>query len=139
MALCNVDASTLAASLAGPLQTSKKIFDAVYTADEIGSYKPDLANFEYLIEHVEKDFGVKKEEILHVAQSLTHDHVPAKAVGLPPGVWIEMGGDSALLGGDKAKLEREGKVQLGAELTTLWMMVGEVEWYFETYLKTQGQ
>lgn len=135
VALCNVDAASLAASLAGPLQSSKGIFDAVYTADQIGSYKPDVANCEYLIEHVEKDFGVKKEEILHVAQSMTHDHVPAKAVGLPPGVWIEMGGDAALLGGNKAKLELEGKVQIGAELMTLYEMAREVEWYFETQVQ----
>ena len=32
--------------------------------------------------------GVAKHEILHVAQSLFHDHVPAKAAGLPT-VWID--------------------------------------------------
>lgn len=44
-------------------------WDAVYTAQKIGSYKPDLRNFEFLIEHVGEDLGVKKEEILHTAQS----------------------------------------------------------------------
>ena len=130
VALTNADKSSFAATLAGPLQSKVK-FDAVYTADEIGSYKPDLANFRYLIEHVERDFGAQKHEILHVAQSLTHDHVPAKAVGLPPGVWIN--GNSYVLGGDKAKLEE--KVQLGAELGSIPMLAGEVEWYFETQVQ----
>lgn len=134
IALSNVDKSSLASTLASPLQSRVK-FDAVYTAEEIGSYKPDLANFEYLIEHVEKDFGAAKNEILHVAQSLTHDHVPAKAIGLSPGVWIERGGGAAVLGGDQAKLEQQGKVQLGAQFGTLGELAREVEWYFEEYLK----
>ena len=132
MGLCNVDAASLAATFAEPLKSSQTKFDAIYTADEIGSYKPDLANFEYMIEHVEKDFGVQKSEILDVAQSLTHDHVPTNAVGLPPGVWIEMDGDAALLGENKAKLKREGKVKFGAQFMTLLMLAREVEWYFET-------
>ena len=51
-------------------------FDAVYTAEDIKSYKPDPRNFHYLIEHCEQDFGIGKGELLHVAQSLYHDHVP---------------------------------------------------------------
>lgn len=124
--LSNVDGVSFSSTLAGPLQGVK--FDAIYTADEIGSYKPDLANFEYLIEHINKDFGVQKPEILHVAQSLTHDHVPAKAIGLPPGVWIERGGDSmSVMGGNMARLEQEDKLQLGARFLTLGDLAAEVE------------
>jgi 2-haloalkanoic acid dehalogenase type II len=56
-------------------------FDAVYTAEDIGSYKPDPANFRYLIE---REGGA----LLHVAQSLYHDHAPANAAGLSS-AWID--------------------------------------------------
>ena len=65
--------------------------DAIYTAEDIGSYKPDPRNFEYLIAGVKKDFGLEKNEILHVAQSLFHDHVPAKQFGLAT-CWIDRRG-----------------------------------------------
>jgi len=63
-------------------------FDAVYTAEDIGSYKPDPRNFEYMLEHLASDFGVRPEEVLHVAQSLYHDHVPAQSFGLAT-AWID--------------------------------------------------
>jgi 2-haloalkanoic acid dehalogenase type II len=63
-------------------------FDAVYTAQDIGSYKPSMANFEYLIDHVKRDFGRGPDSILHTAQSLYHDHVPARACGLA-NAWID--------------------------------------------------
>ena len=62
-------------------------WDAIYTAQDAGSYKPDLHNFEYMFERVRRDLGILPGEILHVAQSLTHDMVPATRVGLPK-VWI---------------------------------------------------
>lgn len=63
-------------------------WDAVFTAEEIGSYKPSLANFEYLLARVAADLGGAPEHILHIAQSLFHDHVPAKALGLTT-AWID--------------------------------------------------
>ena len=63
-------------------------FDAVYTAQDIGSYKPDPANFEFLLENLGQDFGLGKQHILHTAQSLFHDHVPAKSFGLAT-AWID--------------------------------------------------
>jgi len=63
-------------------------FDAVYTAEDIGSYKPDPANFEYLLEHVLSDLGLQPSELLHTAQSLFHDHVPARKIGLAT-AWID--------------------------------------------------
>jgi 2-haloalkanoic acid dehalogenase type II len=62
-------------------------FDAVYTAQDIGSYKPDPRNFTYLIERLTND-GFQKSELLHVAQSLFHDHAPANAIGLAS-AWID--------------------------------------------------
>jgi 2-haloacid dehalogenase len=62
-------------------------FDAIYTAQDIGSYKPDRRNFEYLIDRM-NDQGVARGRLLHVAQSLFHDHVPAQAIGLAS-AWID--------------------------------------------------
>ena len=62
-------------------------FDAIYTAQDIGSYKPDPRNFAYLLDRL-GDRGVAPGAILHVAQSLFHDHVPANAVGLAS-AWID--------------------------------------------------
>jgi 2-haloalkanoic acid dehalogenase type II len=75
-------------SFAGSQERLGIDFDAVYTAEDIGSYKPDPANFDYLLDHVETDLGVTPEAILHVAQSLFHDHAPAKAAGLET-VWVD--------------------------------------------------
>ena len=63
-------------------------FDAIYTAEDIGSYKPAPANFEYLIEHLASDLGLGKSDVLHTAQSLYHDHVPANLFGLAS-AWID--------------------------------------------------
>jgi 2-haloacid dehalogenase len=57
--------------------------DFVITAEQLGSYKPDPRNFEAAFGRLERP----RHRILHVAQSLFHDHVPAKALGLTT-VWI---------------------------------------------------
>ena len=62
---------------------------AVWTAEDIGSYKPDPRNFEYLIAQARSEFGATPEDILHVAQSLHHDIVPAARFGLPYTAWID--------------------------------------------------
>ncbi len=59
-------------------------FDWVVTAEQAGSYKPDPRNFELAFERM----GLPRDRILHVAQSLFHDHVTAKALGLAT-VWID--------------------------------------------------
>lgn len=61
-------------------------FDKVITAEDVGSYKPSPRHFEALLGSLEAT-GVTKGALLHVAQSLFHDHVPAKEFGLPS-VWI---------------------------------------------------
>ena len=81
--LSNVDRRSFAASNAKLGVT----FHAIYTAQEIGSYKPDHRNFEYLLARL-GEIGVAKSEILHTAQSLFHDHIPAKAFGLATN-WID--------------------------------------------------
>lgn len=51
-------------------------FDAVYTAEDVGSYKPSPRNFDYMLEKL-PSLGVKKEKVLHIAESMFHDHKPA--------------------------------------------------------------
>jgi 2-haloacid dehalogenase len=61
-------------------------FDAIYTAEDIGSYKPDPRNFDYLLRHL-AERGIAKAQILHTAESLYHDHIPASGMGLAT-CWI---------------------------------------------------
>jgi 2-haloacid dehalogenase len=59
-------------------------FDWVVTAQQAGSYKPSHRNFELAVATID----IPRERILHVAQSLYHDHVPAKQLGLTT-VWVD--------------------------------------------------
>jgi 2-haloalkanoic acid dehalogenase type II len=57
-------------------------FDFVVTAEDVQSYKPGQAHFQWLLSrHIEHD------RVLHVAQSLFHDGVPAQGLGIAF-VWI---------------------------------------------------
>ena len=81
--LSNIDRESFAAS-------NRRLgvtFTSILTAQDIGSYKPDPRNFDALLREAER-LGVGRGKLLHVAQSLFHDHVPAKAAGLPT-VWID--------------------------------------------------
>lgn len=64
------------------------MFDAVYTAEDIGSYKPDPRNFRYMLEHLESEYQIRPESVLHTAQSLFHDHVQAAEFNLAR-CWID--------------------------------------------------
>ena len=73
-------------SFAGSNQKLRVAFDNVYTAEDVGSYKPTPRNFEYMIEALGRH-GYDKSQILHVAESLFHDHAPANEFGLT-NCWI---------------------------------------------------
>ena len=81
--LSNVDNASFASG-------NKKLgvqFDAIYTAEDIGAYKPSDRNFEYMLAKL-KTLGIEKREVLHVAESLFHDHGPANRHGLAS-CWIQ--------------------------------------------------
>jgi 2-haloalkanoic acid dehalogenase type II len=81
--LSNVDRASFARS-------NKRLgveFDDVFTAEDIGSYKPSLRNFDYMLERLAEQ-GIAKGEVLHVAQSLFHDHAPANRLGIAS-AWID--------------------------------------------------
>lgn len=75
--LSNVDNRSFAAS-------NEKLgveFDAIYTAQDVGSYKPADSNFDYMISRL-SHLGTSPDKILHTAESMFHDHVPATRHGL---------------------------------------------------------
>ncbi|HTR85518.1 MAG TPA: haloacid dehalogenase type II [Reyranella sp.] len=61
-------------------------FDAIFTAEDIGSYKPSLRNFDYMLAKLD-GMGVAKTSVLHTAESLFHDHKPANQAKLAT-CWI---------------------------------------------------
>jgi 2-haloacid dehalogenase len=58
-------------------------FDWLITAQQVKSYKPSLQNFEVAIERM----GISPDKLLHVAQSVYHDIVPAKSMGVTA-IWV---------------------------------------------------
>ena len=61
-------------------------FDGVYTAEDVGSYKPAQRNFDYMFEALARQ-GIAKRDILHTAESMFHDHAPANQNGVD-NCWI---------------------------------------------------
>ena len=61
-----------------------KPFEWIVTAQQAGRYKPDRRPFEIALQRI----GLPTERVMHVAQSLYHDHRPARAMGLKS-VWID--------------------------------------------------
>lgn len=122
--LSNVDRESFSNTCAGPLKGVD--FFRIYTAQDIGSYKPDLRNFDYLLEHVKEDAGVGKDEILHVAQSIFHDHIPAKKMGMSS-VWINRKGAGMGSGLGLEGIHERGEVGYGWRFGTLGEFADEVE------------
>ncbi|RGP66541.1 haloacid type ii [Fusarium sporotrichioides] len=91
--LSNVDRESFSRSNSGPMQGVP--FDLVITAQDVGSYKPNLQNFQYLLREVQDKFEIPKEKVLQTAQSQFHDHQPAKILDIKS-CWIERPG--ALMG-----------------------------------------
>jgi 2-haloalkanoic acid dehalogenase type II len=61
-------------------------WDGIFTAEDIGSYKPAQRNFDYLLTGIDR-MGIARKSLLHTAESMFHDHVPARANGLD-NAWI---------------------------------------------------
>lgn len=62
--------------------------NAIYTAEIIGTYKPNPEYFEYMLKHLDGNLGVKPHTVLHTAQSLFHDHAQVNAFGLS-NAWVD--------------------------------------------------
>ena len=79
----NVDRASFAAS-------NRRLgvtFDRIITAEEVGAYKPQEPHFAALLTELDS-WGLDRDQLLHVAQSLFHDHEPAHRLGLAT-VWID--------------------------------------------------
>ncbi|KAJ3546341.1 hypothetical protein NM688_g5525 [Phlebia brevispora] len=92
-------------------------FDAIYTAQDIGSYKPNLANFEYALKNLHDSFGVEKDQVLIVAAALDYDHRPANKLGIRS-VFIDRAG---------AALGQDGDAKYNWRFPTLGDMAEAVE------------
>jgi len=79
-------------------------FDHVITAEQVKSYKPSQNNFQQALEKI----GVPRDQILHVAQSIYHDIVPTRALGISS-VWVNR--RKGLIGSG-ATLPAEGRPDL---------------------------
>ncbi|NIM19980.1 MAG: haloacid dehalogenase type II [Candidatus Latescibacteria bacterium] len=64
-------------------RTLEVAFDWVVTAEQARAYKPSAGIFEFAFERI----GLPRNQMLHVAQSIYHDIVPAKSLGLST-VWV---------------------------------------------------
>ena len=71
---------------AGSNRRLRGTFAAVITAEDVGAYKPAPNHFRALDAKL-AELGLGRTDLLHVAQSLFHDHVPARRENLPS-VWI---------------------------------------------------
>ena len=80
------------AGFAGSNRHLRGDFAAIITAEDVGAYKPADNHFRAL-DTTLPELGVQRAHLLHVAQSLFHDHVPAKREGLPS-IWINRRHDS---------------------------------------------
>ena len=91
-------------------------FDLVVTAEDVGSYKPTPRNFEVLLERMR---ARRAERLLHTAESLYHDHVPAKRFGLAT-AWIYRRAAKGNFGATRAP---EAPVKPDWQVTTLAELV----------------
>jgi 2-haloacid dehalogenase len=58
-------------------------FDFVITAQQAKSYKPSVNNFQLALQRI----GVRPDRLLHAAQSVYHDVIPAQSLGIGT-VWV---------------------------------------------------
>ncbi|MGO9644172.1 MAG: HAD family hydrolase [Candidatus Bathyarchaeia archaeon] len=77
--LSNIDSETLKNTL---LQNSLEV-DGWITAEDVGSYKPSLEHWHRFFDR----YKARKEETLHVAQSLFHDIIPSGKLAIS-NAWI---------------------------------------------------
>jgi 2-haloalkanoic acid dehalogenase type II len=77
--LSNVDNDLLGRTI----RKNRLEVDGFVTAEEVGSYKPNPAHWMEFLRRT----GAKKEDILHVAQSVFHDVVPTQRLGISS-AWV---------------------------------------------------
>lgn len=115
------------AGFAGSNAQLKGEYSAVITAEDVNAYKPAAPHFDALDVFLTEQ-GLAREDLLHVAQSLFHDHVPARRFGLDS-VWINRRHDRPGWG---ATPEPSEAWTYGAEYTSMAEFVAAVKGDFST-------
>jgi 2-haloacid dehalogenase len=110
---------------AGSNQRLHGDFAAIITAEDVGAYKPAPNHFRAL-DATLTELGLDRAELLHVAQSLFHDHVPARREGLPS-VWINRRHDRPGWG---ATPEPSQEWSYDLEFTSMAGFADAVDWAF---------
>ncbi|MEG4807283.1 haloacid dehalogenase type II [Microcoleus sp. F8-D3] len=102
---------------AGTAKHLKVELDWLITAEQVRSYKPSTRNFEIALETM----GIAPAKLLHVAQSVYHDIVPAASMGIST-VWVNRRHDKP---GSGATMPASGKPDLEVpDLKTLVEIIG---------------
>ena len=114
------------AGFAGSNRHLRGDFAAIITAEDVGAYKPAEPHFRAL-DAALPGLGVARDRLLHVAQSLFHDHVPARREGLPS-VWINRRHDRPGWG---ATPEPDGDWAYALELPSMAALADAVEQAFD--------
>lgn len=102
IALSNVSNVGIHKVMNGPLKGID--FDVLYTAEQIGAYKPSAKNFDFLLDGISKECGVSKEDLVHVAHGIKSDQVPAEEKGIDH-VWVARG-NNCWAGTDASSMKR---------------------------------
>src|SRR6185503_547953 len=66
-------------------------FHLVITAEDAGSYKPQMNGFEYMLDKL----GCGPEDITHVSSSFRYDLMTAYDLGIKSKVWVNRGHEPA--------------------------------------------
>jgi 2-haloacid dehalogenase len=98
-------------------------FDAVITAEQARSYKPSINNFQMAL----RTLALSPDRLLHAAQSIYHDVVPARSLGIST-AWVNrksarpgigaVRGSAALASAKRADLEVPDLASLAAAVVT---------------------
>jgi 2-haloacid dehalogenase len=97
-------------------------FDRIITAQDVGAYKPSRANFDYALAELARTFGTRTPDILHTAQSIFHDVVPARALGLRT-MWINRRKSVGGWGATPAPQAREAAARPDFEVASMAELV----------------
>jgi len=102
-------------------QTRKHLgvdFDGVITAERAGSYKPSLKNFELAL----RTFSLPADRLLHAGQSIYHDVVPARSLGIST-VWVNRKSARPGIGAVRAVKASDTQVRPDLEVPDLASLV----------------
>lgn len=97
-------------------------FATIITAEDVGAYKPAENHF-VALDRALGELGIERSQLLHVAQSLFHDHVPAHRLGLDS-IWINRRHDRPGWG---ATPEPTGEYSYGLEFASMGDFAAAVE------------